>query len=97
MRRFARLLDEAVQEVHHAFFHAKKDTGNSVAGQVGPDLEDSVAHGFTCGNSNRPSSFHGENVVADQPPILFVQALEPIPNRLAPAWGLEESCLNALH
>lgn len=97
LRCLPRLLDETMQEVHAVLFHAKKNMRNSVAGKVGADLEDSAPHGFTGGHSNRPPGFHGENVVADQPPILSVQTLEPIPNRLVSGWGFEESCLDALH
>jgi hypothetical protein len=86
LRRFLRLLNKSIQKIHATVFDAKKNPGNRAVGKIGADLENAAAHGAARGHANGPPDFHGENVVADKPPMLLAQTFEPIPDGFVARW-----------
>ena len=97
VRRFLRLLDEAVQQDHAVFLvDVEKNPGDAIVSQVGPYFIDAAAQWPADGHSNRPAELYCFDVLADPPSIISQwQSLEPSSHGFAAGRGTKEDDGNA--
>ena len=86
---FLRFLDEAVQQDDLLVMHKKERSGDACR-QPTAHLPEAVAKAVHERHAQRPAILKHLQIFADQPALVGVQLLQPLPHRLIPAGSAEE-------